>query len=68
MAVYKHEQDSYRAYRVTRSVGGKQIQLYFPRTPDGLRKAKARDRQLAKAQKEAAKSFVGGARRWSNRA
>jgi hypothetical protein len=65
VAVYKHEQGKYRAYRVSRSVNGEQIQKYFPRTREGYRKAKAYDEKLAKQQARAAKKFTGGARRWS---
>jgi hypothetical protein len=65
MAVYKHQQQGYKAYRVSRSVDGEQIQKYFPRTRDGYTKAKAYDGKLAKQQARAAKKFTGGARRWS---
>ena len=39
MAVYKHQQQGYKAYRVSRSVDGEQIQKYFPRTRDGYKKS-----------------------------
>ena len=65
MAVYKHQQGTYRAYRVSRSVDGKQVQKYFPRTREGYRQAKACDQRLQKAQTRAARKFTGSARRWA---
>ena len=65
MAVYKHQQGSYNAYRVSRSVNGEQIQKYFPRTREGYREAKKADEVLARKQAQAAKKFKGPARRWS---
>ena len=65
MAVYKHQQGSYRSYRVARSVNGELQQKYFPRTRDGYRKAKAHDEKLARAQVRAQKKFTGPSRRWT---
>ena len=65
MAVYKHQQSNYKAYRVSRSVNGEQIQKYFPRTREGYRDAKAADELLERKQVKAARKFTGPARRWS---
>ncbi|MDA1074088.1 MAG: hypothetical protein O3A63_04910 [Proteobacteria bacterium] len=65
MAVYKHEQGSYKAYRVSRSVNGERVQKYFPRTREGFKEAKEADLKLEKQQSRAAKKFTGSARRWS---
>jgi len=63
MAVYKHQQESYRSYRVARSIDGKPYQAYFPRTREGYRKAKALDARWLQRQKRAQKKFTP-ARRW----
>ena len=65
MSVYRHQQGSYRSYRVARSVDGELRQAYFPRTRDGLKKAKAQDAKWSSEQSRAQRHFTGPARRWS---
>ncbi|SVC12327.1 uncharacterized protein METZ01_LOCUS265181, partial [marine metagenome] len=65
MSVYRHQQGSYRSYRVARSVNGELRQAYFPRTRDGLKKAKAQDARWSTEQSRAQRKFTGPARRWS---
>ena len=65
MSVYKHQQGSYRSYRVARSVNGELRQAYFPRTREGLKAAKEQDEKWSSQQTRAQKSFTGPARRWS---
>ena len=65
MSVYKHQQGSYRSYRVARSIDGELHQAYFPRTREGYRKAKAQDEKWERAQKRAQRKFTGPARRWA---
>ncbi|MCE2437032.1 MAG: hypothetical protein J4F97_03360 [Pseudomonadales bacterium] len=65
MSVYKHEQGTYRSYRVARSINGKLHQAYFPRSRDGWRKAKELDQQWAEQQATAQRKFTGSAMRWN---
>ncbi len=65
MSVYRHQQGSYRSYRVARSVNGELRQAYFPRTRDGLKRAKALDAKWSSEQSRAQRNFTGPARRWS---
>lgn len=66
MSVYKHEQGTYRSYRVARSVNGKLRQAYFPRTRKGYRSAKELDEEWQLDQESAQESFTGPALRWRN--
>ena len=65
MSVYRHQQGSYRSYRVARSVNGELRQAYFPRTRDGLKRAKAQDAKWSSEQSRAQRKFTGPARRWT---
>lgn len=67
MSVYEHQQGSYTSYRVARSVDGKLIQYYFPRTRKGFAEAKKRDKELAKEQARAQEFFSGPALRWQKK-
>ena len=64
MSVYKHEQGSYRSYRVARSVNGKLRQKYFPRSEDGFAEAQKLDQAWAEEQAQAQMSFSGLKARW----
>ena len=65
LSVYKHEQGTYRSYRVARSINGKLRQAYFPRSREGWRKAKELDQAWAEEQTVAQKKFTGSAMRWN---
>ena len=65
MAVYEHQQNDWRAYRVARSVDGKLHQAYFPHTSKGYREANRLDHKLAKQQANAQAFFTGHAARWN---
>ena len=64
MSVYPHQQGAYRCYRVVRSIDGKAVQEYFPRTRVGKKAADRRDKELAALQRKAQMHFTGPATRW----
>ena len=56
MSVYEHQQGSYRAFRVARSIAGHLRQAYFSRTDEGLKQARQLDEQWAQEQKHSRNS------------
>ena len=64
MSVYKHEQGTYRSYRVARSISGHLRQQYFPRTREGLNQAKELDKEWEQEQSKARKRFGRDVKQW----